>query len=147
MHRLKFGIDDTKRATFLVREHMSFASSMGTKGYRRLIARCHDAGPDRLEDLLKIYRADSFGMIDEKMAMCEEVITNIEGVLTYFGQENEKIESPISGDLIMNVLNISQGKTIGIIKDFLTQKVVDGELAQDDGEKAVKLVREFYANM
>jgi hypothetical protein len=55
----------------------------------------------------------------------------------------EKITSPISGKEIMEKFNLLAGKPIGEVKEFLTNKVIDGELKQDDKESAYSMAEQF----
>ena len=40
----------------------------------------------------------------------------------------EKFQSPIRGDEIMKIFGLSEGKEIGLIKKFLEEAILDGEI-------------------
>jgi poly(A) polymerase len=73
-------------------------------------------------------RPDIFNKLKEKTI---EVINT---------QKPNEIVSPISGKEIMDTFGLKAGRAIGSIKDYLTGKVVEGELNEGDKETANKLV-------
>ena len=61
----------------------------------------------------------------------------------YNTEDAEKIASPISGKEIMEKFNLLAGKTIGEVKEFLTNKVMDGELKIDDKDSAYSMAEQY----
>jgi hypothetical protein len=48
----------------------------------------------------------------------------------------QTLESPLSGDEIMQILTIESGPEVGRIKEELSEKVIEGELRPGDKEAA-----------
>ena len=61
----------------------------------------------------------------------------------YNTEDAEKIASPISGKEIMEKFNLLAGKPIGEVKEFLTNKVMDGELKIDDKDSAYSMAEQY----
>jgi poly(A) polymerase len=60
-------------------------------------------------------------------------------------EEVETITSPLNGDEIMHIFGGKPGRWIGEVKDYLLGLVIDGELGQDEKERATELARAFLA--
>jgi poly(A) polymerase len=58
-------------------------------------------------------------------------------------EEVEKITSPLNGDELMAIFGGKPGRWIGEVKDYLLGLVLDGELGQDDKERAEELARAY----
>jgi hypothetical protein len=58
----------------------------------------------------------------------------------------EKLDSPISGDRIMELTGVSQGEEVGRIKRHLSEMVIDGKLHPDDIEGAEREAVRFVSN-
>jgi hypothetical protein len=52
----------------------------------------------------------------------------------------ETLQSPLSGDEIMDLLNIPAGPEVGVWKGKLLEKVLEGELQPGDKEAAKRLL-------
>jgi poly(A) polymerase len=57
----------------------------------------------------------------------------------------EKLKSPLDGDDLMRLFARGPGPWIKPVKEYLLNLVLDGQLAPNDTESAVKLAREFVA--
>ncbi|MEI8347408.1 MAG: hypothetical protein WCG27_08070 [Pseudomonadota bacterium] len=56
-------------------------------------------------------------------------------------------ESPLSGGDIMNLCGLSQGKSIGLIKEYLVEQIINGDLHPLDIEKAKELAKKYYESL
>ena len=59
--------------------------------------------------------------------------------------ENQKLQSPLDGNDLMALFGRPPGPWIRPIKDHLLNLVLEGQLGQDDKERAVQIAREFVA--
>jgi tRNA nucleotidyltransferase/poly(A) polymerase len=133
LSRLKFANAEIDAVCLLVKNHMRLmsASQVSPSAGRRLI---RDLG-DRLETLLDLAEADISALrpgvpvmnIPELREHLKEVV-----VLT----PPQTLESPLSGDEIMQILTIESGPEVGRIKEELSEKVIEGELRPGDKEAA-----------
>ena len=72
-----------------------------------------------------------------------DVVAKFREILQNTSLPSEKIISPISGKEIMEKFNLLAGKTIGEVKEFLTNKVMDGELKIDDKDSAYSMAEQY----
>jgi poly(A) polymerase len=103
-----------------------------------------EAGED-LEDLMLLCEADittknpkkvarylnNFRIVREKMKMIEEK------------DRIRNWQPPVKGEEIMKMLNLKPGKMVGIIKDALTNAILDGVIP-NDAEAARKFILDYY---
>ncbi len=126
LRRLKFEEDLVDRVSNLVRRHMEpvIMSNQGGLNHRstsRLIRRMATANHNDIQLLLALVAGDvassalpRAGFIDELKRLvfeCEKILP--------------RQESPVSGDEIMQALNIPPSKLVGEIKEFLIDYVVE----------------------
>ncbi|MBV9849528.1 MAG: HD domain-containing protein [Armatimonadetes bacterium] len=142
MQRLKFSNDEIAGVTRLVAQHMrigEYHSGWTDAAVRRLI---RDLGPC-LDDLFALHRADVAAQSPERQDISRalELRARIDAIQSR--QDITALTSPLDGQEIMTLLNLSPGKQVGRIKDYLTNEVVEGRLAPDDKETAARLAREF----
>ena len=85
---------------------------------------------DELKDLMTLCRADittkNAKMVKKYLNNFNIVEQKIETVLDK--DSAEKFQSPIRGDEIMKIFGLSEGKEIGLIKKFLEEAILDGEI-------------------
>jgi len=144
-YRLKFSDQDTKKIKFLIKNHMRFNNNLGISALRRFINDCADFGDKMvIMDLFSLNRADCYGMKEDDKDF-KELSEKIDKCLEDLSQP--KIDSPISGKEIMDTFNISEGKKVGIIKNYLKNLVIEGSLDQNDKETAIKLVSEYIVTL
>jgi poly(A) polymerase len=135
---LRFPQREAEAVALIVKNHMRLGSSpeLSAPAARRLL---RDLG-DQTERLLELVEADAnglkadvrvldLGQIRERLA---EVVRDV---------PIDRMQSPISGDQIMEITGLPPGPEVGRMKDLLTEKVLEGELAPDDVEAAVQIVR------
>ncbi len=56
----------------------------------------------------------------------------------------EALNSPLDGNEIMNILRIDRGPTVAKAKNFLTDRVIEGELDKHDKESATNLLKVWF---
>lgn len=140
LRRLKFSVDELDAVGRLVKNHMRFVSAdqFTPTAARRLI---RDVG-DLLPRLLDLVEADAKALRpDAKTIDMPRVRELIDRVL--LETPRERLDSPLQGSEIMELLNLAPGPMIGRYKGFLAEKVLTGELHPDDKEKAKSLLRTF----
>lgn len=140
--RLKFSNDEIHAVTRLVAEHMrigEYGTHWTDAAVRRLI---RDLGP-QLDDLFTIHRVDVSALAPghQDISRAGELRSRIEAIQRE--QDITALTSPLDGDEIMRLLNLPPGRRVGQVKDFLTGEVVEGRLAPDDKDGALRLARQF----
>lgn len=140
--RLKLPSAEIDVVCKLVKNHMRLmsASQVSPSAARRLI---RDLG-EHLDLLLDLAQADISALKPGVQAM------DIAELREHLGQvaqvtPKEKLESPLSGLEIMDLLGLPEGKEVGRIKKGLTEMVLEGLLGFDDKEAAKKAAKEIYS--
>ncbi len=138
MQRLKFSNEAIDAVTKLVAEHMrvgEYHADWTDSAVRRLI---RDLGPC-LPELFALHAADVAGLSPDHqdIARAHELRARIEAIQQH--QDIAALTSPLTGQEIMALLDLKPGRRVGQIKDFLTNEVVEGRLAPDDKEGALRL--------
>ncbi len=135
MNRLKFSGDEIHDTVFLISRHMRFGE------YR---PEWSDAAIKRLlrevgtlwNDLVTVTRCDqsALNLPAENRAKLPALLVRAE-VLS--SETNVlKIASPLDGSEIMAILEVPPGPIVKAAKDFLTNEVLEGRLAEGDREAA-----------
>lgn len=139
---LRFDNEIVKRVKTLIANHMSLLmlsdENINTRNIRRVIRR---VGDENIDLILGLVKSDTRASSNQRLAKTE--------LMGYYFQEVRKekpceMKAPLSGEEIMTILNIKPGKLVGEIKDFLLNKVIDGELRETDKETAEKLIKEKF---
>jgi|WetSurSiteA1Bulk_404760.scaffolds.fasta_scaffold07630_3 poly(A) polymerase len=96
---------------------------------RRLVV----AADEDLDDLITLCRADITSKNPEKV---ERYLQNYEIVMTKVLEVKEKdklraFQSPVSGEIIMNVCNIKPSKKVGEIKTAIEEAILDGVIGNN----------------
>jgi len=126
LERLKFGKETIDRAVRLIANHMrdlDYRSDWSDGAVRRLI---RSIGEENIRLFLSFRRADllAHGVIDEKMALFEELGKRIEELLEIpFPKKTPDLA--IDGHIVMEVLHLEQGPEVGRILALLMEKVID----------------------
>ena len=138
MNRLRFPTSETARVARLVSMHMrigEYKSEWKDAAVRRLM---RDAGPD-ISDLIALARADRVGANPAATrGDLMELEHRMENILLKIPVH--KMESPLDGKEIMDLLHISSGPKVKEIKNFLCEQVIEGKIAPEDKEAARELV-------
>lgn len=103
-----------------------------------------EAGQD-LDDLMKLCEADITTKNPRKL---EKYLNNLKIVREKMKtiEEKDKIRNwqpPVRGDEIMKMLNLKPGKIVGIIKDALTNAIIDGHIPNEKNA-SINFIKEFY---
>lgn len=133
LRRWKFSEREIEPVVLLVRNHMRLGSApVFTKPAARRLIR--DLGR-QVEPLLTLVEADASSLKPGVRALD---LTPIRAQIEAVAQETprETLESPLTGAEIMEILGIDPGQDVGKWKQFLTEKVLEGELKPGDKEAA-----------
>ncbi|NTW53351.1 MAG: HD domain-containing protein [Chlorobaculum sp.] len=106
-----------------------------------------DAGTD-LDDLMMLCRADVTSKNPRKVQRIMKNFTNVEEKIAEVGEKDllAKWRPPVSGTDIMEMLNLPQGKTVGIIKSRMENAIIDGDIPYDR-KAALDFVMQVYQEM
>jgi poly(A) polymerase len=156
MHRLAYPKDDVDAVAHLVANHMrpyGYAASRdpwSDAAVRRFIrdtylARGHRELAD-VDMLLRLARADITGSAPRRRRIAEESWRSLRSRVEEVRAEDavEKLESPLSGNDLMEQFGLGPGRWIKALKDYLQNEVIEGRLGKDDKEGARGLA-EAYA--
>jgi len=151
MRRLAYPKDDIDAVAHLVANHMrpmSYATGRdpwSDSAVRRFVRDTYLARGERVlanvDMLLKLARADITGSAPRRRRIAEESWRSLKGRVDEVRAEDavEKLESPLSGDDLMQQFDRGPGRWIKVLKDYLQNEVVEGRLGKDDRERARKL--------
>ena len=124
------------RVSKLVANHMRpHLEDINSKTVNRLVRVLGDEDAKMLIDLAEADAGASNKPDTDKFKQFREIMQN--------AVPAKEITSPISGKEIMEKFNIPAGKPIGEVKEFLTNKVMDGELKIDDKDSAYSMAEQF----
>lgn len=137
MRRLKFPQREADAVTVLVKNHMRLSSSPEfTPAAARRLLRDLD---DQVERLLALVEADAGGLKKGvKKLDLEPIRRRLDEVRKV--TPREVLESPLTGEEIMELLHLKSGPEVGRWKAFLTEKVIEGDLKPGDKETARNLL-------
>lgn len=133
LRRLKFSNEDAFPVALLVRNHMRLGSfeKLTTPAARRLM---RDMGP-QLDDLLILVEADAASLRPGVRVMD---LNPIREKLreTRFQTPVGALNSPLSGNEIMDLTGIPAGPEIGRLKEALVEEVIEGRILPGDRDAA-----------
>lgn len=133
LRRLKFSNEQIAPVALLVKNHMRLGSMprFTDAAARRLL---RDLGGE-VEDLLALVAADAESLRPGlKTIDLEPIRRKLETVTRTTPARS--LESPLSGEEIMELLHLQPGPEVGRVKQMLLDKVLDGELVPGDKERA-----------
>ncbi len=145
MNRLKFSNEEIRDVTMLVEKHMrlgEYKSNWADPPVKRLI---RDAG-SYLDDLFELARCDiAASNIEEGM------IADLPGLRARIDSLNAvsnivQIESPLDGREIMELLEVDPGVYLKEAKEFLTNEVIEGRIAEGDKIAACAALIDWWKN-
>ncbi len=143
MQRLKFSNDETDAVALLVLHHMRL---LGTKDFTDSAARriLRDL-KDQTERFMELCEADSAA---HAPGVKRPDYDHIRDVLVRVAETtpHEKLDSPISGERIMEVTGIKEGEQVGKVKRHLSEMVIEGKLLHTDTEAAEKEAVRYVGN-
>jgi poly(A) polymerase len=137
LRRLKLPQRDVDIVTMLVKNHMRLGSApQFTLSAARRLLRDLD---DQVERLLQLVEADANGL---KKGVKKLNLSPIRKRLAEVQAATPRnvLVSPLSGEEIMALLKLDSGPEVGKWKNFLTEKVLEGELQPGDKEFARRLI-------
>jgi poly(A) polymerase len=156
MQRLAYPRDDIDAVAHLVANHMrpmSYATGRdpwSDSAVRRFVRDTYLARGERVlanvDMLLKLARADITGSAPRRRRIAEESWRSLKGRVDEVRVEDtvEKLESPLTGNDLMQQFDRGPGRWIKVLKDYLQNEVVEGRLGKDDRDRASELA-ETYA--
>jgi len=136
--RLRYGRDLVDRVAVLVERHL-FNTDMGDRGLRRLM---RAVGPDHMQDLLDLRRADVQGQgmgaptldVDHFQERVEsEILAR---------RPFSRADLAVDGGVLMAELGLSPGPQLGKLLDFLLDRVLD-EPGNNDRATLLAWAREY----
>jgi len=142
--RLKYPNDIIHAVTTLVAQHMrigEYRPIWSDGAVRRLI---RDLGP-QLDDLFAIHRADVAALSPDHRDISRAHALRARMETAQAGQNIAALASPLDGSELMPMLALPPGPKLGQVKDYLTNEVIEGRLAADDKDGALRLARAFLA--
>ncbi len=103
-----------------------------------------DAGED-LQDLMNLCRADVTSKNPRKVSRIMSNFNHVEAKIAEVGEKDQlaKWRPPVSGEDIMNLLTLPEGKMVGMIKKRMENAVIDG-LIPYNREAALDYVRLIF---
>jgi len=149
--RMKFPLNKLAYMEKLVRLHLRpialVSDDVSDSAIRRLVV----AADEDLEHLITLCRADITSKNPEKV---ERYLQNYEIVMKKVLEVQEKdklraFQSPVSGEVIMQVCNLSPSKKVGEIKTAIEEAILDGVIAnnyEEAYEYLLKIKDQFLEN-
>jgi poly(A) polymerase len=137
LHRLKFSGEQVDEVVLLVKNHMRLGSmhDFTASAARRLIRDMDGA----VSELLALVEADTHALRPGLQTLdLNPIRKRLAEVME--STPRSTLESPLSGEEIMELLGLSPGPEVGRIKAMLLEKVLEGELAPGDKEAAKRLL-------
>src|ERR671921_2427629 len=156
MKRLAYPKDETDAVAHLVSNHMRpMGYAVGRDPWsdsaiRRFVRDTHLSRGDKelanVDLLLELARADITGSAPRRRCIAEESWRSLKSRVEEVRAEDaiEKLQSPLSGNDLMEQFGLGPGRWIKDLKDYLQNEVVEGRLGKDDRERARGLA-EAYA--
>jgi poly(A) polymerase len=135
-----------ERVAKLVRMHLrvnSYDREWTDAAVRRVI---REAG-DELDDLIQLSRADVTSYRQERIQAATMRADEFEQRCRELLEREDvaRLQSPLDGNELMELFGRPPGPWIKPVKDYLLGLVLEGELAQDDKERATALAQRFVA--
>jgi poly(A) polymerase len=144
LRRLKFDREHIDGVSHLVRMHMrsnAYTSEWTDGAVRRLMLEMDHLLPD----LLDLSQADITSYRPERVSRAVARVQELRARAAFLKEEAERVplKSPLDGNDLMALFSQGPGPWLKPIKEHLLGLVIDGKLAPDDKETAVKEARAF----
>jgi poly(A) polymerase len=100
----------------------------------------HEVGQDIMFDLINFCKCDLTTRFDDKRERINSALDTIKQRIIEVREKDEdaKWRSPLTGNVVMNLLGIGEGRIVGEIKRELDPKLKSGEITIDDAIKYIK---------
>ncbi len=145
LSRLRFERNAVDRISNLVAQHMRINtySDWSDGAVRRFM---REAG-DQLEDLFALSRADITSHRFERVQAVLATVDALEQRCRDLAAQAEiaKMHSPLDGHELMSMFGRGPGPWLGKVKGYLLDRVLDGNLDQDDKERGRELAEAYMA--
>jgi len=148
--RMKLPMNKLDYMEKLVRLHLRPISLVSDDVTDSAIRRLIVSADENLEDLITLCRADITSKNPEKVV---KYLNNYEIVMNKVREVKEKdqlrsFQSPVSGDVIMEVCNLKPSKIVGEIKTAIEEAILDGLIANnyDEAYKYLLKIKDQYFN-
>jgi poly(A) polymerase len=142
LQRLKFSNSVVDKVAHLINMHLrvgEYNSCWSDAAVRRLL---RETGDD-LQDLILFTRADKAAANPDMPSVDLEALNNhimkVEAAL-----KGQRIESPLDGREIIELLEIEPGPRVGLMKNFLEEQIINGTLLPGDKVGAANLLSKKY---
>jgi len=143
LRRLTYTNDEIERVSKLVECHMMPLQMRKIDITKRVIRRyIRNVGSVNLNMLFDLNVCDVRSTKNDRVDFLNYLRTVVDEVLL---EQPEVMCSPINGNEIMASLHLGPGKTVGLVKDHLTNLVIDGTLAPDDKLGAITFAESFLS--
>jgi len=140
LRRWKFPERDINQVVALVKNHMRLGSAptFTPTAARRVL---RDLG-DQTDRLLDLVEADTRALRPGVRVMELDAIRQ-RLFEVQLATPRDALQSPLSGEEIMNLVGVSSGPEVGRLKSMLTERVLEGTLAPKDKEAAARILKEL----
>ncbi|MFA5300739.1 MAG: HD domain-containing protein [Lutibacter sp.] len=143
--RLAYDNSTIDRVSNLVLRHMepllmSIGDGLNKKSVGRLMRRFNNDNQNDINMLIDLVECDLGSTSQPNI----EMINVLRQMISEIQVAIPKQKSPISGDEIMEALNLKPGKIIGEIKDYLLDCISEGLAGANDKDTLLKLARDKY---
>lgn len=131
MRDLKYDKKTIEKVRVLIENHMNKNQFASDRASKRLLAR---VGEENIYSLFQLMRADiEAHKPPHNFKPLEKLINTVERVM----REKEVVkvnQMPINGNDVMNILNIKEGKKVGMILAVMLELYIDNpKMSRDDG--------------
>lgn len=141
LKRLAYTNDEIERVSKLVECHMMPLQMRKIDLTKRVVRRyIRNVGSVNLGMLFDLNVCDVRSTKNDRVDFLEYLRRLVDEVLL---EQPEVMCSPLNGNEIMASLHLGPGRTVGLVKDYLTNMVIDGTLAPDDKLGAVVAAEAF----
>lgn len=150
---LRLSAKETEFETQLVRHHLRIGLLTEQEVTERALYRLFKALQDHIPDLVLISLADRLATrghfaTEEQMSrfieLCNQILTK------FFSEETQTALKPLlSGDRVMDILGIPEGKLVGLILDALLQAQFEGRVKTEEEARdlILQIKKEGYASL
>jgi len=133
LHRLKYSKEVINYVTKIVRLHLRPMTLVSEEVTDSAIRRLLVMAGDDFDDLMLLCRADITSKNPEKV---KRYLKNYQIVIEKSQEVEEKdklraFKSPVNGNEIMTLFNLDPGPQIGLIKKFIEDRILSGEIPNE----------------